>query len=368
MKMKRKTMFCMLSLLLLSAASVTAQVTIGGNTDAATGALLDLNSPGGVKGGLLLSSIAIDDLGKIPANALTGISSEQDENEELRGIMVYNTGTLGVPAGIYVWNGYCWSPDGSCAPIIIPSPSPAFAVFSSRYADLAVTADGCPPLVYTWYKSTEASTTGGTPVGNDPDAVTYRTPTGLEEGIHFYYCTVESPSSNVVATSDLFTVTVSPCSGAIVFNGAYDGPSAGTYTTGLNGSFSANWSNEVFSAQNKDLCWAKTDISETQNQDWTDAGLACEDLATDGASWRLPNLKELQFLYETLGGTGSSATDFANLGAKGTANSATSMQSNFYWSSTEGSSGNAYGFGFANGYRSNGGKTYIYYVRCVRSL
>jgi hypothetical protein len=67
MKMKRKTMYCMLSLCLLSAVSVNAQVTTGGNTDAMTGALLDLNSPGGVRGGLLLSSIAIDDLGKIPA-------------------------------------------------------------------------------------------------------------------------------------------------------------------------------------------------------------------------------------------------------------------------------------------------------------
>jgi hypothetical protein len=457
MKMKRKTMFCMLSLCLLSAASVTAQVTIGGNTDAPAGALLDLNSPGGTRGGLVLSNIAIDDLGKIPANKLWGISIEQDTKEELRGIMVYNTGTPGVPAGIYVWNGYCWSPDGSCTPIIIPSPSPAFAVFSSDgYADLAITADGCPPLIYTWYEHTAPSTTGGTPIeGLDPDITTYQTPTGLEEGTHYYYCTVESPSSNVVATSDLFTVTVCllpsqpgtisksgsasvqsgssqtysveavdgatsyewilpsgwnitdgedsrsitvtvgtlggnigvkatnscgssdtqtlavtvipACSGAIVFNGAYNGPSAGTYTTGLNSSFSANWSNGVFTAQHKDLCWTATDISGISN--WATAVAACAALTTDGASWRLPNLKELQFLYEALGGTGGSATNFTNLGAKGTANSATSMQSGLYWSSTEYSRDLAYLFTFNNGNRLTGNKTVInYYVRCVRSL
>jgi hypothetical protein len=207
MKMKRKTMFCMLSLCLLSAANVNAQVTIGGNTDAATGALLDLNSPGGTRGGLVLSNIAITDLSEIPANELWGISSAQGENEDLRGIMVYNTGTPGVPAGIYVWNGYCWSPDGSCTPIFTTPSIRAFAVSAVEHADLEVTADGCPELTYTWYKSAEAFTTGGTPINNS-NLMTFRTPTGLTEGIHYYYCTVKSDYSNVVATSDLFTVTV----------------------------------------------------------------------------------------------------------------------------------------------------------------
>jgi hypothetical protein len=105
MKMKRKTMFCMLSLYLLSAASLNAQVTIGGLTAPASGTLLDLNSLNGAKGGLVLSNIEIYDVSEIPANVLTGISKAQDENTYLQGMMVYNTGTASVPAGIYIWNG-----------------------------------------------------------------------------------------------------------------------------------------------------------------------------------------------------------------------------------------------------------------------
>jgi uncharacterized protein (TIGR02145 family) len=213
MKMKRKTMFCMLSLCLLSAASVNAQVTIGGATDPVAGAILDLNSD--VKGGLVLSSIAIEDLGKIPANVLTGITSEQDENLDLRGIMVYNTGTLGVPAGIYVWNGYFWSTDGNCTPIVTTLPTRAFTVRTvNEYADLTVTADGCPRLTYTWYENRTASTTGGVPVSG-ADKQEYRTSISLPAGTYYYYCGVKSSRSDVEAVSDLFTVTVQyPCTAA----------------------------------------------------------------------------------------------------------------------------------------------------------
>jgi hypothetical protein len=330
-----------------------------------------LNSPGGVKGGLLLSSIAIDDLGKIPANELWKINSEQDVNLDLRGIMVYNTGTANVPRGIYVWNGYYWSPDGNCNPIITTPHTRAFTVYSSTYADLAVTADGCPPLTYTWYKTTEASTTGGTPVGNSPDAKTYRTPTGLDEGIHYYYCMVESSSGNVVATSDLFTVTVT-CSGAIVFNGAYNGPSAGTYTTGLNGPFEAGWTTSKFSPQHKDLCWAATDISETSKM-WAQATTECAALTTDGKTWRLPNLKELQVLYEALGGIGGRANGFTALNTRGTgtANGASAMKNLLnigYWSSTEHSNDFSYVLYFTNGKRNIDLKAESFYARCVRSL
>jgi hypothetical protein len=271
MKMKRKTMFCMLSLCLLSAASVNAQVTIGGLTDPAAGALLDLNSD--VKGGLLLSSIAIADLSEIPANELLGISSAQDVNLDLRGIVVYNTGTPGVPAGIYVWNGYCWSPDGNCTPIITPSPSPAFTIYSSaEYANLAVTADGCPPLTYTWYEHTALSTTGGTPIeGLDPDITTYQTPTGLAGGIHYYYCTVKSDYSNVVATSDLFTVTVQyPCTAApgITFptvDQTPDGLPTGTV-------YSMTVTANLYDAPSVTYLWQSSATGGVSDGEWSDIG------------------------------------------------------------------------------------------------
>jgi hypothetical protein len=203
--MKKNYFYLLPVLALMVCTGLQAQVTIGGDTDPAAGAILDLNSPGGVKGGLLLSSIAIADLSEIPANELWGISSAQGENEYLRGIMVYNTGTPGVPAGIYVWNGYCWTPDGSYTPIVTTS-SPAVTV--SEYADLTVIADGYPPFVYTWYKNTAPSTTDGTKIEGTNNAATYQTPTGLANGVYYYYCTVKSDYSDVEAVSDLFTVTV----------------------------------------------------------------------------------------------------------------------------------------------------------------
>jgi hypothetical protein len=190
----------------------------------------------------------------------------------------------------------------------------------------------------------------------------------LEEGIHYYYCTVES-SSNVVATSDLFTVTVT-CSGAIVYNGAYNGPSAGTYNSSYSGSFSAGWTASVFTAQKKDLCWSATLIPD---QYWVFAESACAALTAEGKSWRVPNLKELQFLYEALGGSGGSVSNFTALNTRGTgtANEAIAI-ANFQLSSTEysrGSSGQAYNFNFNNGGRGIVNKgTSTRSVRCVRSL
>jgi hypothetical protein len=73
------------------------------------GALLDLNSTN--RGGLLLSNVIITDLKTIPGgNVFAGIPSEQDTNTELAGTIVYHTGSAGIPAGIYVWNGMNWMP------------------------------------------------------------------------------------------------------------------------------------------------------------------------------------------------------------------------------------------------------------------
>jgi hypothetical protein len=151
----------------------------------------------------------------------------------------------------------------------------------------------------------------------------------------------------------------------IVYNGAYNGPAAGTYTSGLNGSFSAGWTNSVFIAQNKDLLWAPVDAASA-TVTWTIASSSCP---TD---WRLPNLKELQVLYEAMGGHGGYARGFYAMAAAGKGSAPVGcepMQSGFYWSSTESSSDVAYYFGFATGFRNYSSKTgNNLFVRCVRSL
>jgi hypothetical protein len=128
----------------------------------------------------------------------------------------------------------------------------------------------------------------------------------------------------------LSTSLVYNCSGAIVYAGAYNGPTVGIYNTTYTGSFSAGWTAAAFTTQNKHLCWAAADISGTQK--WVDANAACAALTDDNSQWRLPNLKELQVLYEAVGGSGSSATNFSvlNNSAKGVSNSASAMQSSRY--------------------------------------
>jgi hypothetical protein len=178
--------------------------------------------------------------------------------------------------------------------------------------------------------------------------------------------TATNACGSMTATGSGGAITVVLCSGATVYNGAYNGPAAGAYNTSYGGTFSANWTASAFTAQGKDLCWAASDISGKKT--WEAATEAC------AGDWRLPNLKELQVLYEAIGGTGkSSATALTALDTKGTgtANGASAMQSvisNYYFSSTEASSDLAYTFIFNNGARYSRNKTTSYYVRCVRSL
>jgi hypothetical protein len=147
--MKRKTMFCMLSLCLMSAVSVNAQVTIGG---------------------LVLSNVTLTDLSSIPGeiSKATAINGDADKKAALKGAIVFNMGVSNkagsnIPAGIYIWNGYCWTPDGRCVSIVTPS-SRAFTVGpSTGYADLTLTSSasmmafGTPKtasriLQYTYYQ------------------------------------------------------------------------------------------------------------------------------------------------------------------------------------------------------------------------
>ena len=98
----------MVSFLLLGTITTYAQVRIGGDTAPATGAILDLKG-GAYNGGLLLPSISITDLSKIPSGSFTDISSDQDTNTALTGLLVYNTNTAtGIVPGVYFWDGSSW--------------------------------------------------------------------------------------------------------------------------------------------------------------------------------------------------------------------------------------------------------------------
>jgi hypothetical protein len=84
-------------LLLLITTSLNAQVTIGSAENPAESAVLDLNTGGPGNLGLLL-----------PRVALTSADDDETIASPATGLMVYASGTDGLPAGIYVWDGAKW--------------------------------------------------------------------------------------------------------------------------------------------------------------------------------------------------------------------------------------------------------------------
>jgi uncharacterized protein (TIGR02145 family) len=166
---------------------------------------------------LILSNVTIADPELIPQNTniFEGVSTtDLDVNEELRGIMVYNDGQYpAVPAGIYIWNGYCWTKDGSSVTVTAPSISidgtvaNTSVIIAGGSLTFAVVSPQ-PDVSYRWYKNTVPSNSGGVPADGTNTDISYTTP-ALSAGICYFYCTATSnscPSSN--ATSSLLTVTV----------------------------------------------------------------------------------------------------------------------------------------------------------------
>jgi plastocyanin len=203
------------ALMFFSCASLHAQVTIGGTENPRAGALLDLNSTD--KGGLLLSNVTISDPELIPvgnADVFPGITpANADVNPDLRGAMVYNDGQdPAVPAGIYIWNGYCWTKDGGDRTVTVPSitangsTGAAVAVVEGGSVTFAVVSPQAD-VSYQWFSNTSPSTSGGTPEGTGSSYTTQ----ALTAGTYYYYCTATSascPSFNAV--SSVITVTVIP--------------------------------------------------------------------------------------------------------------------------------------------------------------
>jgi len=99
----KKVLFLMVLLLLmgLGAASVKAQVRIGGNTAPSAAAVLDLNATDAAnlaKGGLVLPRV---DLTSNTMQLTTGVAN-------VTGTMVYNVTTTLGRIGIFYWNGNSW--------------------------------------------------------------------------------------------------------------------------------------------------------------------------------------------------------------------------------------------------------------------
>jgi hypothetical protein len=121
--MKTAKLFLLPAFAFFTCTGLYAQVTIGGLTEPKPGAILDLNSNTGVKGGLLLSNVPLKNLYEIPhpplyeaAYVFPNINganyNETGVKSKFTGAMVYHTGENNIPAGVYLWNGENWSPAG----------------------------------------------------------------------------------------------------------------------------------------------------------------------------------------------------------------------------------------------------------------
>jgi hypothetical protein len=106
--MRKKVIFCMLTLVMMSAASVNAQVVIGGgeSQEPHTGAVLDLSPLGADKLGLLLPNVA---LGSSAGDFALDAGANGEQKSAATGLIVYNTKEGGwCVAGLYVWTGEEW--------------------------------------------------------------------------------------------------------------------------------------------------------------------------------------------------------------------------------------------------------------------
>jgi hypothetical protein len=267
---------------------------------------------------------------------LSGLNNNlPGNNTPLIGMLVYNTNPdLGT--GIYCWTGTQWvkipdqdnnttysAGDGLTLNGTTLSITDK-GVTTGKIADSAVTEDKLEANAVTTAKilnenvtldKLDANSVNSKKIVNGSIAADDLSAMGASDGqILKYDGTTWAPVSlSVTAYSG--RKSSAPCTGAIVFGGAYDGPGTAYYFPNFAGPFEPNWSTPEFHAQNKDLCWALTDAGPDLTR--ADARNACANLNLDGRRWRLPNMKELQVLYEALGGNGTTVGSFGELSQSG---------------------------------------------------
>jgi uncharacterized protein (TIGR02145 family) len=105
--MKKKSFYLVLMLAMTSAASVNAQVLIGGSEtdDPHAGSILDLSPGGSMNLGLLLPKVELVD----DANEFALESDDASAPATAKGMIVYNTANVLDGRGLYVWDGSKWT-------------------------------------------------------------------------------------------------------------------------------------------------------------------------------------------------------------------------------------------------------------------
>ncbi|GHT01732.1 hypothetical protein FACS189421_14400 [Bacteroidia bacterium] len=195
----KKMMFLMLTLLIWGAASMNAQVAIGGDKDPESFAVLELIN-GGTQG-LRLPQLTAAQRTTLTAQ-LTGLS--EDKKDLAKGLIIFNT----TENCTETWNGTMWISDGT-GPIVsalISGPVSGITSFNMfSYQTITLTANasgGSTPTAYQWYKD-------GVPVGGATASTYPFTPptTANERDDYTFYCRISNEYSSNVRSNDIL-VTV----------------------------------------------------------------------------------------------------------------------------------------------------------------
>jgi uncharacterized protein (TIGR02145 family) len=203
--MTKKTVLLVLAFIMMSAASVNAQVRIGGLDDPNPSAILDLNATNATSDGKL--GLAL------PRVALTSTNSYYPLQAHVKGMIVYNTATADdVIPGTYYNDGSKWihleSGASTAAPIIITQPkSFNWSRMKNTYGDpnstvttfsptLTVTASG-EGLSYKWYKKATNRNAADTQI--ETATTNSYTPTLSAWGMDSYYCVVSNAYGSVTS-------------------------------------------------------------------------------------------------------------------------------------------------------------------------
>jgi uncharacterized protein (TIGR02145 family) len=210
----KRMIFLMLTLFILSTASMNAQVRIGGTDDPNESAVLDLNATNAANNGKL--GLAL------PRVELTSTGNYAPLKSHVAGMTVYNTKTTGdVTPGAYYNDGSKWIRIAvDAAPVITVQPASfTFSRLKDTNGDPNAPAFTAPKLTvtaanatsYQWYKkSVNINAPDTLLTGNGADTDTYIFPTpavGVANwGLYQFYCVVSNAYGSV--KSDLAEIAV----------------------------------------------------------------------------------------------------------------------------------------------------------------
>jgi hypothetical protein len=186
--MTKKTVLLALTFIMMSVASVNAQVIIGGDgiEDPHAGAILDLSPLGAKKLGLLLPRVELSDLNMLYPMFEGGY--DPAENAKHTGLTVYNTAEC---PGVYLWTGTAWIKLGEpCIPPVAPMSMDGTFCSSGTVILTAAVGDG---ETVDWYDCE----VGGEPLSNGVRTTTFTTP--LLNATTDYYAEARNTTTNMVS-------------------------------------------------------------------------------------------------------------------------------------------------------------------------